>query len=475
VGTRLFYWYDSPDVPATPRPAMTTPRQTLADLLRLAVPVATVQVGLMTMGVVDTVMVGRVSAAALAAVALGNLYFICIAVFGIGVLMALDPVIAQGVGARDDAAVARGLQRGLLVAAGLSVATALVLFPAAPLLTLLHQPPAVVPIAALYARVLIPGIVPFFVFVVFRQTLQAMGLVRSIVVTIVGANLANALLNWVFIYGHLGVPPLGAVGSAWATTLSRWLMALGLLAGGWRALRPLLAPFHAEALALPPLVRLLRIGLPIGLQHELEFGAFGLIAVLMGTLGTVQMAAHQVAINLASLTFMVPVGIGSAAAVLVGRAVGRGDAADARRAALTGLATGVGFMSTSAVAMLALPGLLAGLYTNDPAVLALAASLIPIAGVFQVFDGTQVVAMGTLRGIGDTRGPMLMSLLGFWCVGVPVSVFLGFHAGAGPKGLWWGFVAGLAAVAILLLIRMRHRFRGDLVRVALDDAAEPTG
>jgi MATE family multidrug resistance protein len=450
---------------------MTSPRQTLADLLRLAVPVATVQVGLMTMGVVDTVMVGRVSATALAAVALGNLYFISIAVLGIGVLMALDPVIAQGVGAGDDVAVARGLQRGLVVAAGVSVATAALLLPAEPLLTLLHQPPEVVPVAAQYARVLIPGIVPFFVFVVFRQTLQAMGRVRPIVITIIAANLANALLNWAFIFGHLGFPALGAVGSAWATTTSRWLMMLGLLAAAWRALHPLVAPFHLEALAREPLVRLLRIGVPIAMQHALEFGAFGLIAVLMGTLGTVQMAAHQVAINLASLTFMVPLGIGSAAAVLVGRAVGRGDAADARRAAVTALATGVTFMSASAVVMLALPAFLAALYTNDPAVLALTAALIPIAGVFQVFDGTQVVAMGTLRGIGDTRGPMLISLLGFWCVGVPVSVFLGFRAGAGPKGLWWGFVAGLAAVALLLLMRMRHRFRGELGRVALDEAA----
>jgi MATE family multidrug resistance protein len=230
-------------------------------------------------------------------------------------------------------------------------------------------------------------------------------------------------------------------------------------------------PLHADALAREPLVRLLRIGVPIAMQHALEFGAFGLIAVLMGTLGTVPMAAHQVAINLASLTFMVPLGIGSAAAVLVGRAVGRGDHADARRAAVTALATGVTFMSASAVVMLGVPAFLATLYTSDPTVLTLAASLIPIAGVFQVFDGTQVDAMGTLRGIGDTRGPMLISLLGFWCVGVPVSVFLGFRAGAGPKGLWWGFVAGLAAVAFLLLIRMRHRFRGELVRVALDDAA----
>jgi MATE family multidrug resistance protein len=437
--------------------------------MALAAPVVTVQVGLMTMGAVDTAMVGRVSPTALAAVALGSLYFFMVSIFGVGVLMALDPVVAQGVGARDDVAVARGVQRGLLVAVALTVWTSVLLWPGRPLLALLRQPEDVVPIAAAYGRTLIPGMLPFFLFVVFRQSLQAMGRVAPIVVAIVAANLANVFFNWVLIYGRLGAPVLGAVGSGWATSICRWLMALGLLFAAWPLLRPTFLPLRREAASWPPLARMLRIGVPIGLQHQLEFGAFAVAALLMGTLGTVQMAAHQVAINLASLTFMVPLGVGGATAVLVGQAIGRGDPADARRAAIASLITGVTFMAGSAVVMLTIPGALASIYTRDLPVLALAAALIPIAGLFQVFDGIQVVAMGALRGVGDTRVPMLLSLFGFWLVGLPLSVYLGFAAGAGPLGIWWGLVAGLAAVAVMLLFRMRHRFRGPLHRIAVED------
>jgi len=449
---------------------VTTYHVTTHDLLRLALPVTIVQVGMMTMGVVDTAMVGRVGAADLAAVALGSMYFFLISIFGIGVLMALDPVVAQGAGARDDEAVARGVQRGLLLAGGLGIAASLLHLPAAPILALLRQPPDVVPIAGAYVRALIPGILPFFLFSVFRQSLQALHHTRELVIAIVVANLANVFLNWVLIFGNLGAPALGAQGAGIATSVTRWLMTLGLLAAAWPLLRPLLLPLRPEIWQREPLMRIIRIGVPIGVHHELEFGAFGVTALLMGTLGTTQMAAHQIALNIASLTFMVPLGVGAAAAVLVGRAVGRGDAGDARRAAVVSLAVGIAFMGTSAVVMLLVPAAIASLYTNLTPVLQLAAALIPIAGAFQVFDGIQVVSAGTLRGLGDTRVPMLIGLVGFWLVGLPVSVALAFGAGLGPLGLWWGLVAGLGAVALLLLARVRVRFRRTLDRLVIDDA-----
>lgn len=448
---------------------MTSYRATARDLLRLALPVTTVQVGMMTMGAVDTAMVGRVGAADLAAVALGSLYFFLISIFGLGVLMALDPVVAQGAGADDPEAVARGVQRGFILAVALGLAASALHFPAAPVLQLFRQPPDVVPLAGQYVRALIPGILPFFVFAVFRQSLQALHQTRALVVAIVIANVANVFFNWVFVFGNLGAPALGARGAGYATSITRWLMAAGLLAAAWPLLRPLLTPLRPGIWEPQPLLRLLKVGVPIGLHHELEFGAFGATALLMGTLGTIEMAAHQIAINIASLTFMVPLGVGSAAAVLVGRAVGRGAPDDARRAAGASLVVGVGFMVTSAVVMLLLPAALAGLYTDFDAVLVLAAALIPIAGAFQVFDGTQAVAAGALRGLGDTRVPMLIGLVGFWLIGLPVSAALGFGAGLGPIGLWWGLVAGLGAVALLLLARMRARFRGSLVRMIIDE------
>ncbi len=424
----------------------------------------------MFMGVVDSIMVGRLSAQALGAVALGNVYFFAVGVFGMGMLMALDPLVAQAVGAGDEPAIARAVQRGLLLALAISVPCSLLLLLAGPALRTLGQPDALAAGAAVYSWCLVPGVVPFYAFIVLRQTLQARELMRPIVVTIVGANLANVLLNWVLIYGRLGAPQLGIAGSAWATTASRWLMTLALLALAWRELRPHLLPLRRDALERAPLARMVAIGSPIGLQHLMEYGVFGTVALLMGRLGTIPIAAHQVAINLASLTFMVPMGI-AAAAVLVGQAVGRGDMPGARRAARAALACGVAFMTTTALIMLAVPAPLARIYSREAGVVTLAASLLPIAGTFQVFDGLQVVSLGILRGLADTRAPFLIALLGFWLLGFPVSLALGFQRGLGAAGLWWGLVVGLAAVAALLLARVRARLRRDVRRVAVDHVA----
>ena len=450
----------------------TLARPTAADLretVRLALPVIVVQVGLMLMGVVDTIMVGRVSAAALAAVAVGNLYFFVVTIFGMGVLLALDPIVSQAVGAGDAGAVRRAVQRGLVLSAVMSVVVSLGLLGAGPVLRLARQPAEILPDATAYALVSIPGTLPFLAFVVFRQTLQALRRMRPIVVTIVVANLVNVALNWVLIFGHLGAPPLGAVGSGWASSAARWVATTVLVAAAWPTLGPLLRPFDRDALARGPLVRMLRLGLPVGFQQQLEAAAFGVIGLLMGSFGTVQVAAHQVAINLASLTFMVPLAVGAAAAVTVGHAVGAGDMPAARRAAAAALLCGAGIMCVSAATFLLAPALLARAYTTDAAVIALAATLIPIAGVFQVADGLQAVAAGVLRGAADTRAPLVLNLLGFWLVGMPVSLVLAYRTDAGPRGLWWGLVAGLGAVALLLLARTRRRLGGTLRRVVIDD------
>ena len=447
-------------------------REHLRATIRLAVPVVTIQVGMMAMGVVDTIMVGHLSPRALAAVALGNLYFFGLAIFAMGTLMVLDPIVAQAVGARDEPAVARGIQRGVLLAGLLTVPAVLLLLAAEAFMTWARQPAEVVPEAAAYAVRLIPGVLPFFVFVVFRQSLQAMRMTAPIVLTIVAANVANAGLNWVFIFGHAGAPALGVVGSAWATTMSRWMLALLLLFLVRRRVVGYLWPVRPEIFALAPLGRMLRLGLPIGCQMVLEFGAFALVALMMGWLGTQEMAGHQVAINLASLTFMVPLGTADAASVLVGHAIGRDDPAAARGASTSALLCGAGFMSLAAVAFLTLPGPLARLYTDDGTVIAIAAALIPLAGVFQVFDGLQAVAGGILRGLGETRVAMLVNLGGYWGLGLPVSYLLGFRAGLGPAGLWYGLVIGLAIVATVLLVRVRIALSRRQARVMIDDAVQ---
>jgi MATE family multidrug resistance protein len=437
-------------------------------LLRLALPIVVVQVGIMFMGVIDTIMVGHLSARALAAVALGNLYFWACGIFGMGVIMALDPVIAQAVGANDDVAVARGFQRGLLLALLLTIPVSIVLLFPDPVLRTFGQADDVVPLAVSYVLYCIPGVLPFLGFTVLRQTLQAMGLVRPIVLTMIAANAANILLNWMLIFGKLGAPALGVAGAAWATTAARWLMVIILFAIAWRPLRPYLLPLRTDTFAAAPVGRMLALGAPIGLQFQLEYGIFAVVGLLMGTIGTTPLAAHQVALNIASFTFMVPMGVAAAAAVLVGHAVGRGSATDARQAATAALVTGVGFMALMAIVLLVAPGLIARVYTTDATVIGIALVLIPLAGFFQVFDGMQVVCGGILRGLGDTHSPLIANIVGFWVLGLPLGVWLGLRRDWGPAGLWWGLVAGLAVVGIALLIRVQVRMQRTLKRVQID-------
>jgi MATE family multidrug resistance protein len=440
-----------------------------ADELRatiaLAVPVVLVQLGFMLMGVIDTLMVGRVSARVLAAVALGNLYYFNVTILATGSLMALDPIVAQAVGAGETESVARAMQRGLIIAMGFCLFCVLCIAPAPTVLTTLRQPHEIIGDASIYLRISLAGLAPYLVFVVLRQSLQAMHRVAPIVWTVIVANLSNAAFNWIFVYGHLGSPALGAAGSAIATAISRWLMLLLLLAWAWRDLRPLMLPVRAGVSSWPALSQMLRIGLPIGAQQGLEAAAFGAIGLLMGVLGTVEMAAHQVAITLAAFTFMVPLGVGSATAVRVGRAIGASDMPRARAAIRAAYLCGVGFMAITAIAFIWLPHVLAAAFTPDVRVIALASTLIPIAGAFQLFDGGQAVGAGVLRGAGDTKAPLVTMLASYWLVGVPVSAYLGFRTSLGAAGLWWGFVVSLAGVAIFLFLRIRVVFAQTVGRV----------
>ena len=439
----------------------------LRALAALALPVAVVQMGLVAQGLVDTAMVGRVDAAQLGAVTLGNLYFFTVAVFGMGLLLALDPLVSQAFGAGDEDAIEVAIQRGVVLSVTLAVVASVFLAVAEPVFVLLRQPQEVVPVAAAYARTQIPGMLPFYGFIVFRQVLQAVGRVAPVVWTILLANVLNAFLNWILVFGNLGVPELGAVGSGWATAISRWFMWLCSLALGWRVLAPYLRRMRRGLFAADPFRRIVRLGSPIGLQLFLEFGAFGAIGILMGWMGTVAIAGHQIALNLAAFAFMIPLGISQAAAILVGRAVGRGDSATARRSAGGAVLICCLVMVATAAVFLGLPGVLADQFTTETRVAAVAAALIPVAGMFQLFDGLQVVCTGALRGVADTMRPMIYNVLGFWLFGMPLSLWLGFRADMGPEGLWWGLAGGLGVVAVLLLGRIWIRLRGPLERFSL--------
>ncbi|MCP3964068.1 MAG: MATE family efflux transporter [bacterium] len=436
-------------------------------VVHLATPVVLTQVGMMLMGVVDAMMLGRHSELALAAGALGNSVGFGLTSFPMGVLMALDPLVAQAFGSGSHERVGRHLKRGLILAAALAVPLSLLMWRTEGALRLVGQRPEIVTDGAAYLRVLIIGNLPFLLFVAMRQTLQAMSLVRPAVLAIVLANLFNVAANYTLIFGHFGFPALGVVGSAYATSISRWVMLLTLAAAAFPVLRRYLAAPSRAILVPRAFWRTLKLGFPIGTQLTLEMGLFMTVALMMGNLGSRELAAHQIALTLAALSFMVPLGISGAAATRAGNAIGRRDMDGARRSALVCLMLGAAVMSIAALAFALAPWHLSRLFTTEEAVIAVAVTLLPIAAVFQVSDGVQVVAIGALRGAADTRFPALTALVGFWGLGMPLAAYLGFRTDMGPRGLWWGITLGLSSVAVLLLARLRFRFAGDLV--ALED------
>ena len=437
-------------------------------MARLAAPIVLINLGTQSMGVVDALMVGRLGGAAIAAVALGNFYFFNVSIFGIGLLFALDPVVSQAVGAGAHGDAARGIQRGFVMAVMIALLVTLALMPGEVVLRALGQPEEVVHDTGVYVRYRAIGVLPFFLFNAMRQALQALGPTRPIVVAVLLANIVNAAGNWLLITGNLGAPALGVAGSGVATAFAMWSMALMLWIFSSPVLRPYVRPWRREATAWAPLRRTLRIGAPIGTQFFFESFAFGVTALFMGWMSTESLAAHEIALNMAALTFMVPLGISGAAAAVVGRAIGRGDIIAARRDALAAIVCGVGFMCITAIVFLAAPVWLATLYTTEIATVAIAAVLIPLAGMFQVFDGLQAVTSGVLRGTGDTRIPAILHVVAFWGVGIPLGIYLGFRTPLRERGLWIGLVAGLAAAALLQSWRVAVRLRGNIVRVNVE-------
>lgn len=443
-------------MPLATRPEMISE---LRQVVRLAAPVVTVQLGLMFMGTLDTLMLGRVSPEALAAGALGNNFATACLLAAWGTVQGIDPLVSQAHGAGDVPAIRAHLQRGLWLAVLFSLPLAALFWDARrPLLWLSHQP-EIATEAAAYLRALIPGNVGFLLFVVLRQTLQAMSKIRPAVIAILAGNGVNLAVNWLLIFGHWGAPRLGVVGSAYATSLGRWALLLALVWAGRRDLAPYWRGFDRAARSGREYVRYLALGLPIGVHYTLEMGVFAVVGFLMGRLGVPELGGHQIALNLASLSFMVPLGVGAAATTRVGNALGRGDLAGARRSAAASLVLGVGAMAGFGLLFAAFPRFLARLYTTDAAVIAMAAALLSIAAVFQVFDGTQVVSDGILRGAADTQIPAAIAMVGFWGLGMPFGLWLAFLRQLGPRGLWWGLTAGVFAVAVLLLARAAWQLR----------------
>ena len=404
---------------------------------------------------IDTVMAGRLSAADLAAVAIGGNLWVPLFLFGMGVLMAVSPLAAFHWSAREPAAVGYIARQAAWLSAMISGVLIVALSVDGPVFRALALEPHVINLAGSFIDAIAWGLPGACLYQVLRFASAATGQTVPIMIISVAALPLNAALNWVFMYGKLGLPALGAVGCGWATSIVHWSMCFALAV--WMARGPVYRTLGIFARWEWPraveIGRQVRLGVPIGISIFLEAGLFGCVALLMGTLGTVVVAAHQIAINYAALMFMVPLGISLAITVRIGHALGAGEGARARFIGSVGYGVCLAFALVSAAVMMLFSVPIARLYTDDSAVLPIAAGLLGMGAIFQVSDGLQVAAAGALRGLQDTWAPMLINAAAYWGVGFPLAWVLGITLNYGPRAVWVGLVLGLTVAAVLLLGR----------------------
>jgi multidrug resistance protein, MATE family len=457
-------------------------RREIAPMLRLALPLILAEVGWMFMGVVDTIMVGHLPhpAVTISAAALAQVLYNTLA-FGIsGVLLGLDTYIAQahGAGEWDDAN--RWLLHGVVLAAALALVQMAIVALAPLAMVRLPVDREVMHLALGFLRALNWGTLPLFLYLALRRYLQAFNHVRPIALALVTANALNAALDWLLLFGHrwtvaghqFGVRAYGVAGAAISTSSARVYLALTMLAAvAWldrkhryglaAAARMFRAAFDWNRLG-----RLARLGAPVGGQIFVEISIFAAVTALIGTLGPLPLAGHEIALNCVSFTFMVPFAISAAASVRVGQAVGRGSPHQAAAAGWTAIAFGGAFMLAMSGVLVAVPARIAGSFTRDPLVIAAAVPLLLVGAAFQFFDGLQITATGALRGAGNTHAGLIVQLIGYWVVGLPLGVWLGFHQKMGAVGLWLGLCAGLMIAGVALItVWGRIMRRGGGVRI----------
>lgn len=436
----------------TPMPLAVRLRRVLA----LAFPAVISEVAGMAMGLVDTWMVAPLGPRGLAAVGLGNAVFFPILLLFLGVLIALDTLVAQvhGRGEEDRAGHLLGQGLWLALAMGLPLAAAFQL--SEPVLLALGQSPEVAAPAARYLEALAWSVPPFLLYTAYRGFCHGLGDTRRAMAVTLVANLVNAGANYLLLYGALGFPRLGVAGLGYATAASRlfMLVALALLAHGPRfaAGRPRLERPDPATLR-----EILHLGIPIGGLILLEAGGFSFAGVMVGWLGELPLAGHQVVLTVASFTFMVPLGLATGAALVIGQDLGRDRPAEAAKNGRVAIALGAAFMVCTGTLFWLAPGFLVGLFTRHPGTVAVATGLFPIAAFFQIFDGLQCVSGGCLRGAGDTRTTFRYNLFGFWILGLPLGYLLAFPGGLGAQGIWAGLACALVCTGTLLT---RHFLRG---------------
>jgi MATE family multidrug resistance protein len=425
---------------------------------RLAWPLALAELGWMAQGTIDLIMAGPLGPAAIGAGSLANMLFYTVAVFGTGVLLGMDTLVAQSFGAADRRDCRKTLVNGIWLAIGFTLPLVIVIRSLIPLMQVTGTNPRVLVQFVPYLKALTWGLLPLLLYSAFRRYLQSVNIVKPVTLALIGANLVNLLGNWVLMYGHWGAPRMGLEGSGWSTAIARVYMAVVL--GGtilWHE-RSAGDPISRWP-EIARLRRLVVLGLPAAGQIAIEIAVFAVVTALAGKLDETSLAAHSIAVNVVSVTFMVPLGISSAAAVRVGQAFGRKDFGGLVLSGWTAVLFGALFMGASGLALGFVPSWIVRIFSSDAAVIASGAALLRIAALFQLFDGFQVVTTGALRGLGDTRTPMLAHFAGYWAIGLPIGYALCFHFHWGVRGIWVGLSTALILIGLTLILVWRARVR----------------
>ena len=426
-------------------------------MVHLATPLVLAELGWMAMGIVDTMVVGRLSAEAIGAVSLGTTVLNTVGIFASGLLLGLDTFVSQAFGAGDRDDCRRSLINGVWLALFLILPVMALIGACVPLLEWAGIDSGVMRETRPYIFAINWSIAPLLLYFGIRRYLQSVNLVRPVMITLISANLVNLAGNWIFVFGNLGAPRFGTAGSGWSTCISRLYMAVALAVVALKSDPELLRMKWRPD--FKRIRELLILGLPAAGQIAVETAVFATATVLVGRLNATALAGHQICLTTISTTFMMPLGISSAAAVRVGQAIGRRDLRGARHAGWSALGLGALVMSGAALTLIAVPHFIARLYTPDVPILSAAVVLLRICAFFQLFDGFQVVATGALRGAGDTRTPMLCHFVGYWIVGLPLGTALCFHYAMGAPGIWIGLSAGLILIGAVLLGFWRRTVR----------------
>jgi len=431
------------------------------ETIKLAVPVSIGQLGHIMLGVVDSFMVGRLGAEELAASSLANGLFFLILVFGIGMSFAITTFIAIAKGEDNNKKCGVIVRQALLVNLVFSVILTILTYSAAQLVGYLNQEPLVATLTQSYLEILSISILPFMLFQTYRQFVEGLSFTQPPMYMAIIANFVNIFGNWVFIFGNLGMPAYGLDGAGYATLITRTFMGLGLMYYVLKSIRfkqydPTL---KFKSVNVKMIKKIINVGFPTGLMYSMEVGAFAIAAIIIGWFGSKQLAAHQIAMNLASISYMVVLGISAASTIRVGNYFGKKNMLDVKAAGNSGLLLAVSFMASTGVLFIVLNRFLPSLYIGDTDVIEIASGLLIIAALFQLSDGVQAVGIGILRGLTDVKIPMYITFVSYWIIGIPVSLLLAFYFDMESMGVWIGLLLGLTIAATSFVIRFRIKMK----------------